>query len=387
MALLTICGLAGVLALQPPAAARSPYLDVVRGYGPGTEAASVVALAALRVSDADAVLDQLDRRVCAAAGARGCAWKDRQAAGEDVARRVQAAWRLLYPRALALHVEALALADPLARDGATEAHRVIVHALIRRIGAIATEPGMAPGFAAHATRGRHLLVWVLQLRRDESALARTLATFDDAGMPVRDVELALAAGALAELRTMPESVRASPQIDAFAAPLPREARVAAEESRRRAGAVRAYETVLARHPGTLEGHLRLAWLLATQGRLDAADAHLRRVAALGPDSRQAYLMHLFLADVQERRGQRGEALASYRAAQAAWPAAQSPAIATARLHALAGHPAGVEASLSRVDRAHGTPERSDPWHGYTGAQAWKLPAGMAALQASFEPLP
>jgi tetratricopeptide (TPR) repeat protein len=387
MPLLTICGLATVLALQPSAPARSPYLDVVRGYGPGTEAASVAALAALRVADADAVLDHLDRRVCASAGARGCAWKDRQAAGVDIARRIQAAWRHLYPRALALHVEALAAADLLARDNATEDHRVIVHALIRRIDEIAAEHGMAPGFASFATRGRHLLVWVLQFRRDESALERTLATLDDAGMPARDVELALAGGALAELRTMPESVGASPRIDAFAAPLPREVRIAAEEARRRAGAVRTYEEVLARHPGTLEAHLRLARLLGRQGRLDAAQAHLRRVAVLEPDSRQVYLMHLFLADLHESRGQRGAAIAAYTAAQAAWPGAQSPAIAAARLHALAGDPAAVAAALARVDRGRDPRERSDPWHGYNGGQAWKLPAGMAALQASFEPQP
>jgi hypothetical protein len=30
------------------------------------------------------------------------------------------------------------------------------------------------------------------------------------------------------------------------------------------------------------------------------------------------------------------------------------------------------------------PARSDPWFGYDDGQAWRLPAAMARLQASFE---
>lgn len=384
--LLSAAGLVALLAVQPPAPARSPYLDVVRGYGPGTEAASVAALEALGVDDADEVLDHLDRRVCASAGARGCGWHQRQEAGFDVAGRVQAAWRILYPRALGLHVEALAASDPRTGRDRSEPQRVIVLALIERIEDIAAEPGMPSEFAAQATRGRHLLVWVLQLLRHQTGLALTLERFDAAQRPVHDRDLALARAALEELRATPAAVRASPRIDAFATPLPREARLAAEEARRIGAAVRAYEEALRAYPDTLEAHLRLARLLLRLDRRDAAEPHLRRVAALDPDRRQTYLSQLFLADLRERRGDRAGALAAYEAAHAAWPAAQSPVIAVARLHALAGDTAAADRALLRLRARPGRRERSDPWHGYTGAQAWRLPAAILALQASFEPL-
>jgi hypothetical protein len=54
--------------------------------------------------------------------------------------------------------------------------------------------------------------------------------------------------------------------------------------------------------------------------------------------------------------------------------------------AVAGDTAGVGAALARVHRERDPRERTDPWHGYPGAQAWKLPAGIAALQQSLEPL-
>jgi hypothetical protein len=98
-------------------------------------------------------------------------------------------------------------------------------------------------------------------------------------------------------------------------------------------------------------------------------------------------MHLFLADLHERRGDHVAAIAACTSAQAAWPAAQSPAIAAARLRALAGDAGAVRTELARVHTERDRRERSDPWHGYTSAQAWRLPAAIAALQASFEPLP
>lgn len=383
--LLVLAAAVAVLAPQPPAAVRSPYLDAVRLYGPGRAAEAVAALADARVDDPDRVVEELEDRVCASLGARSCYALDLRRAGHDVPARVHRTWRLLYPRALALHIEAIAATDPRVDRGAIERHRLIVLRLLGRMDRLGRDPAVLPGaFTTTMARGRQLLVWALQYLRHEPGLALTLEWFDKAG--VHDRELALARGALEELRTMPDAVRASPRIDGFATPLPREARIAAEEARRLAVAVRAYEAVVADQPDSFEAHLRLARLLLRQDRLEAAEAHLRRVAALDPDRRHTYLMHLFLADLHERRGNRGAALAACASAQAAWPAAQSPAIAAARLNALAGDPAGVGAALARVHGERDPRERTDPWHGYPGAQAWKLPAGIAALRASFEPL-
>jgi tetratricopeptide (TPR) repeat protein len=384
--LLVLAAAVTALAAQPAATVRSPYLDAVRLYGPGREAAAIAALAAARIDDPDQVFDELEARVCASLGARSCGLLELRRAGRDAPGRVHRTWRLLFPRALALHIEALGTSDPRVDVDVIERHRVIVLRLLARMDELGRDPAVLPGVFTHTMEGgRHLLVWSLQYLRHEPGLARTLEWFDDMGVVDRD--LRLAQGALAELRTMPDAVRDSPLIDAFATPLPREARLAAEESRRLSAAVRAYEAVLAEHPDTLEAHLRLGRLQLRRGRLEAAEMHLRRVAALDPDDRQAYLMHLFLADLHERRGDRAAALAAYASAQAAWPRAQSPAIATARLNALAGDARAVESGLAHLRPRRDPGERSDPWHGYTAGQAWRLPAGIAAFQASFEPLP
>ena len=59
-AMLATLGLVAVLAAQPAAAVRSPYLDAVRRYGPGSEREAVLALRALRLTDPDEVSRELD---------------------------------------------------------------------------------------------------------------------------------------------------------------------------------------------------------------------------------------------------------------------------------------------------------------------------------------
>ena len=68
--LLVLAATVAVLAPQPPATVRSPYLDAVRRYGPGREADAVAALTAARVDDPDQVVEELEARVCASLGAR-----------------------------------------------------------------------------------------------------------------------------------------------------------------------------------------------------------------------------------------------------------------------------------------------------------------------------
>jgi len=116
---------------------------------------------------------------------------------------------------------------------------------------------------------------------------------------------------------------------------------------------------------------------------------LGRVAGLRPDARQAYLAALFLADAYERQGRVVDAIAAYGVAQQNWPGAQSPSLGIARLRALSGDHQAARAALASVhlDRPPDAPERSDPWMGYIGAQAWRLPSGIAALQAIFEAEP
>jgi tetratricopeptide (TPR) repeat protein len=382
MPLLTICGLAGVLVLQPPAPARSPYLDVVRAYGPGTEREAILALDALRLRDADQVFAELDDTI----------------ARRESPANALATWRRLYPRALALHVEALAACDPTADLAAMRLHLNVLLRLVVRIEQVARDQ-RAPAFARVATQGRHLTLWVLQYLREEGGLATAVETFEAAKgraftsgngvAPREDVDVRLARGALEELRASPDAVAQEVRGRELFHTFDRDNMIARAERRRLETAARVYDMLVVDHPAELEAHPRLARLLLRLGQPAKAEAHLTRVAELKPDARQAYLAALFLADAHERQGRGTDAIAAYDVAQRHWPGAQSPAIGMARLRSLSGSHMDARVALTAVhlDRAVDAPERSDPWMGYGSAQAWRLPSGIAALQASFEAEP
>ena len=398
--MLTVLGIVAVLAAQSSVPVRSPYLDAVRRYGPGTEREAIVALRAVRLRDADQVFEELDEKVCAAVGARGCRPAQLVAAGRESQAAVAATWRRLYPRALALHVEALAACDPTRELAAMRLHLTVLLRLVLRIEQVAREHRDVPSeFAQVATQGRHLTLWVLQYLRDVNGLAEAVETFEAVKIPaftsgsgvepLRDVDLRLARGALEELRTLPEAVMQSVRERALSDNLARDTRLAREERRLLTTAVRAYEALLVDHPAVLEAHLRLAGLLLRLGQSGQAHTHLARVGALGPDTRQTYLVALFLADVYERLGRAAEAMDAFAVAQRNWPGAQTPAIGLARLRALSGAHEDARSALAalHLEPAAGAPERSDPWWGYIGGQSWRLPAAMAALQARFEAEP
>ena len=400
MPLLTICGLATVLALQPSAPARSPYLDIVRSYGPGTEREAIVALHTLRLRDAEQVFDELDAKVCASAGARGCLPSQLVAAGREAQAKVAATWRRLYPRALALHVEALAACDPVTEVPAMRLHLTVLLRLVLRIEQVAREQRDIPGeFARVATQGRHLTLWTLQYLRHVDGLAAAVEAFEAVKIhvfkswtgtrPLEDVDLRLARGALEELRAEPEAIaqaaRARASLETFA----RDGMIARMERRQVETAARVYEALAVDHPAELEAHLRLARLLLRLDQPGRAEAHLNRAATLMPDARQAYLAAVFLADAYERQGRVEHAVTAYGVARHNWPGAQTPGLGIARLRALAGAHQQARDALAglHLERAPDAPERSDPWVGYVGAQAWRLPSGIAALQATFEAEP
>ncbi len=150
--MLVTLGIVAVLAAQPSVAIRSPYLDAVRLYGPGTEREAIVALQALRLRDADQVFEELDDKICAAVGARGCLPQQLVDASRESQKKVAATWRRLYPRALALHVEALAACDPTADFAAMRLHLTVLLRLVVRIEEVARDHrDIAPRVRA----GRH----------------------------------------------------------------------------------------------------------------------------------------------------------------------------------------------------------------------------------------
>jgi tetratricopeptide (TPR) repeat protein len=377
-----------VLVAQPAPRARSPYLDAVLRYGPGREREAVEALQALRLRDPDRVFDELDR-VCRAQGARSCAPRDLRLAGVRVYDDAAASWRRLYRRVLALHVAALASCDPARDAAAVVFHRSVLLRLIDRLDEIARDRGAPPALGGLATTARHLLLWVLQYLREERGLAFTLDAFDAAG--ARDVDLLLARAGLEELRTLPAAVETLAREESLASPIGRPGLILQAELRQLARVASAYEAVLAADPDSVEAHLRLGRALARQGRVDEAEKRLHAAAERRERSpRQSYLIALFLGDVLERANRRAEAKAAYATAQRIWPGAQASAVGLARLFALDGAPAPARATLGVLQPPAligGAIDRSDPWLGYQGGQAWRLPDALAALQASFEAVP
>ena len=267
-------------------------------------------------------------------------------------------------------------------------HLTVLLRLVVRIEQVARDHRDIPReFAQVATQGRHLTLWALQYLREVNGLAAAVETFEAA--KIRDVDVRLARGALEELRAVPDAVAQSARARELSDTFARDNMLAQEERRLVEIAARVYEALLVDHPAVLEAHLRLARLELRLGRAERAEAHLVRVAGLKPDARQAYLAALFLADVYERQGRIANAIAAYGVAQQNWPGAQTPGIGIARLRALSGAHQEARAALAglHLERAADAPERSDPWMGYIGAQAWRLPSGIAALQASFEAEP
>jgi len=386
--MLAALGIVALLAAQPSVAVRSPYLEAVRRYGPGTEAEAIAALRAIRLRDADQVFEELDGRVCAAVGARGCMPQQLVDAGRESQKKVAVTWRRLYPRALALHVEALAACDPVREGAAMRLHLTVLLRLVVRIEQIAREqPDVPHAFAQIATQGRHLTLWALQYLRQVDGLAAALEVFE---LPkIRDVDVRLARGALEELLSLPDAVARSSRVRERSTTMARNSVLAQEEQRQVEIAARVYESLIAEDPASLEAHLRLARLELRLGHATRAEEHLVRVANLKPDARQGYLAALFLADVYERQRLVTAAISAYGVAQQNWPGAQTPGIGIARLRALSGASQDARNALAvmHLERPADAPERSDPWMGYLGAQYWRLPAGMAALQATFEAEP
>jgi tetratricopeptide (TPR) repeat protein len=385
--MLATFGTVAILAAQPSVQARSPYLDVVRLYAPGREREAIVTLRALRLEHPDQVFRELDDRLCRAVQVESCRPAAIRQLTADRYTQLVTAWRRLYPRALALHVAVLASCDPVTEHAAITVHRMTLIRLIGRVEEIGRLPYVPSTFADTATTGRHLLVWALQHLRDESGLASTLDLF--AAARIDDADIRLARCALAELRTSPEAVTAAARHETLGGSFPRDTMLARIEARRLEIAVRVYEQLIADHPAVLEAHLRLARLELRRRRTEQAEAHLVRVAGLRPDARQAYLAALFLADVYERQRRTANAITAYGIAQQHWPDAQTPGIGLARLRALDGAYAEARAALRVIATppAGASLDRSDPWLGYDAGQAWRLPAAIAALQATFEPMP
>jgi tetratricopeptide (TPR) repeat protein len=414
MRLMPLFGLATTVAAMASAAApaagqagavgQTPYVEAVVRYGPGSEREAVEALGALKLRSVDRVLEALDR-ACVEHGAKSCLPADLERAAPDVRPRVAAVWRQLYPRAMALHTEALVAAGSTRDAAGVALHVTLLLRLASRCEDIARVPDAPPAMARLAVIGPRLVLWALQYLRDETTLARVLSLLDRARS--NDSDTWLARGALAELRVRPEAIAAAER-QAVAAlqrkggtpegmtgeRQPTDARRVrdverpdSETERRLDAAARVYRQAVAAHPDLPELRLRLGRILALLDRLDEAERQLGLAMALQPDGRQAYLAALFVADLRERQERPKDAMAAYAAARQAWPGAQAPVVALARLRVLSGEADAARALLADVHAERDMRERSDPWLGYVGGQGWRLAGALAELQRGFEAVP
>ena len=392
--------LAAALGAQTPPVARSPYLEVLSRYGPATGRDALYLLTALRLRDVDRVFEAIDA-ACVGDGAKSCQPRDLERASPDVAQRVATRWRQLYPRVMALHAEALVAAGSTQDEAGVVLHIQVLLRLAARCAEIGRLPDAPPAVASLAATGPHLVVWALQYLRDDTRLDRALDLIDRA--KIDDADIWLARGALAELRVSPAAIAAAERRTAAALERKggtpegmtgernaidtrggRNERPDGETGRRLEAAVRIYRQVVAAHPDLAEGHLRLGRLLAQLERADEAERELAQAVALRPDARQAYLAALFVADLRERQERPDEAAAAYADALRAWPGAQAPVVALARLRALSGASAAARALLAAIHVERDMRERSDPWLGYVGCQGWRLAGALAELQRGFE---
>ena len=108
---------------------------------------------------------------------------------------------------MAVHAEALVDRRNEARRARGRLHSGVLLRLAARCDEIARRADAPMTIASLATTGRHLVLWAMQYLRDERRLGDALDILDRAKF--RDVEVWLARGALAELRTRPNAIAAA----------------------------------------------------------------------------------------------------------------------------------------------------------------------------------
>ena len=215
------------------------------------------------------------------------------------------------------------------------------------------------------------------------------------------MEVWLARGALAELRTGPDAIAAaergfgghrtkgrcaSPASSSVQESAPTDVKLDGEVERRLDAVARVYREGTEAHPDVAEMHLRLGLVLALLDRHDQADRHLGMAMTLRPDPRQTYLAALFLADLRERQRRPEDRGGRLRRRAQAWPGAQAPVVALARLRVLHGAADAGRATLAglHVERDMRASDRTPGWV-TSGDRAGACPAGSPIFSAPSSP--
>lgn len=145
-------------------------------------------------------------------------------------------------------------------------------------------------------------------------------------------------------------------------------------------AVALYRQALAVEAKHAEAHLRLGRVSQVAGDSREARQQLEWVLTHGSHPWLTYLAHLFLGELSEQEGRKAVAERHYERATAAWPGAQTAALALAALRVRSG--AGPDALRSlgpRFDGSRGLAHR-DPWLDYQFANTDRFHAALEAVR-------
>jgi tetratricopeptide (TPR) repeat protein len=134
-----------------------------------------------------------------------------------------------------------------------------------------------------------------------------------------------------------------------------------------------YLAALAANPDLAEARIRLARLQLSAGDRDAAASTIEAVDAKSLPGIAGYWAWLVSGAVAEAQGLPGAAEARYRAALAAYPQAQSAAIALSHVLARRDRGAAVSVLRSHLGPTSHRTFTSDPWWMYRMGQAWRVP--------------
>jgi tetratricopeptide (TPR) repeat protein len=129
--------------------------------------------------------------------------------------------------------------------------------------------------------------------------------------------------------------------------------------------------VAALSPSDAEAHLRLAFLLLEDGRLEEAQSAIKAAATLAKPKMLQYYEALVTARLAERQGRLDAAAKGYRVASSLVPGAQTPVLAAARLLFLGGRYDEARKLVHSGLGAASAEDESDPWWQLGFGQTWR----------------
>jgi tetratricopeptide (TPR) repeat protein len=359
-----------------PASGRSVYLDILERYRRGDQGAAVKALHELPDGhSANFVFGELERMTD-----RGSEMGNRAAESEFRQQRLADGWRVAFPVAAAIHLEAGYSLMELGQSGRGSDHFEVARLLVDYPRFEQVMEGRPEVLGRHAQLRRDIyfgILWTLQAERPlallEEHLVRMRKPF------AADADLALAQGSLEEYWSSNLVIRTT------RAPTTTQAANGwrrATQAMRLKNAEDRFRIALKIDPQLAEARMRLGRVLQQRGKLREAHAELEAVLNQ-PDAPAVvrYLASMFLVDVLEAEGQTAAAYTRVRELVTRFPDCQSVRLAMSRVYEARGDRASALRALEPLWKEHGQRKCSDPWWSYQLGQLWRMPFLIEQLRA------